>query len=43
MIQSNSHKYKMEVIKRNGQRELVKFDKITSRIENLLSIMNYYI
>lgn len=37
MLQSNSHTYKMEVIKRNGKRELVKFDKITARIENLLT------
>ena len=27
----------MEVIKRNGQKEIVKFDKITARISNLCS------
>ena len=29
--------YKMEVVKRNGKRQAVQFDKITSRIKNLLT------
>ena len=39
MIQSknNNYTYKMEVIKRNGNRQTVQFDKITARIKNLLT------
>jgi ribonucleoside-diphosphate reductase subunit M1 len=37
MKSNNSYSYKMEVIKRNGKKELVQFDKITSRIKYLLN------
>ena len=34
---NNTYTYKMEVIKRNGKRQTVQFDKITSRIKLLLN------
>jgi ribonucleoside-diphosphate reductase alpha subunit len=37
MKSTKSYSYKMEVIKRNGSREQVQFDKITARIKNLLT------
>lgn len=37
MISQNNINTKMEVIKRNGNREPVQFDKITSRIKHLIS------
>ena len=39
MIPPNNKKYtyKMEVVKRNGNRQTVQFDKITARIKNLLT------